>query len=142
MIDNTLKYGTGEHTADLVLWVEAESREGIFRDAPLALAELMVEGSRQGRVLWRDIRLEAGDGVGLMVELLNEVVYLLEASNLLVARHEVKRLTETVLESRLGLIEPDPAVNAPDEPVKAVTYHQAVLEKTGPIWRMQVTLDV
>ena len=137
-----MKYGTGEHTADLVLWVESANREGLFRDAPLALAELMVEGPRKGPVRWRKVRLEGRDRAELMVRLLNEVVYLLEAENLLAAEHEIRQVGESRLESRLGLVEPDPGLNSFAEPVKAVTYHEAKVAKRGNTWRMKVILDV
>ena len=137
-----MKYGTEDHTADLVFWLEAETRQGLFRDAPLALAELMLGGRAEGELCWRGVRLEAEDSIGLMVQLLNEAVYYLEAEGLAAREHVLARLTPTRLESRLGLAKQAPGGRPMGEPVKAVTYHQAGVEKVGNVWRMRVTLDV
>ena len=137
-----MKYGIDEHTADLIFWVEANSLEGLFRDAPLALARLMLGGKAKGALCRLEIRLEAEDRIGLMVQLLNEVVYQLEVYNLAAVEHAVTSLTPTGLQSTLGLVELEPGRRFMGEPVKAATYHRASLGKNGEVWRMSVTLDV
>ena len=134
--------GTLEHTADLGLWVEARGLEELFETAPAALAELMVAGPRQGEVAWLPLSLQGRDYAELLVQLLGEVVFLWDAEGLLVVGAKVGRLDPKALEIRLGVIPADPKRHQPGEPVKAVTYHQAKVDRHGSGWRAEVILDV
>ncbi len=134
--------GTISHTADLGLWVEADTAEELFEAAALALAELMFRGPRQGLVEWRPFEARAGEPAELLVEWLAEVVYLADGEDRLVAAAQVDELGPTRLAGRLGVIPLDPACHQPNEPVKAVTYHQARVSQEKGRWRAQVLLDV
>ncbi|RJX36260.1 MAG: archease [Desulfarculus sp.] len=134
--------GLIEHTADLGLWVEAEGLAELFEAAALALARVMVAGPREGDLTWRELDLQAGDLVELMVQMLGEVVYLWDAEGLLVAAAQVQEIGPRRLRARLGVVPADPERHAPGEPVKAVTYHRAKVERQGEGWRAEVILDV
>lgn len=135
------KSGTMDHTADLGLWVEARSKEELFISSALALAELMTKGPRDGRVQWLPVGLESQDLAGLLVSFLNEVIYLLDGEGLLTVAAKVTRLDPVSLEAGLGVIPLDSALHEPLEPVKAATYHQALVEPRGSGWRAEVILD-
>lgn len=139
-----MTYGSGTtgHTADLGLWVEADTLAGLFESAPVVLAELMVEGPREGQIAWLPFGASGRDHAELLVALLSEVVYLWDAEASLVVAAKVRRVSDTFLEARLGVIPADPARHGPGEPVKAVTYHQASVELRQERWRGQVVLDV
>lgn len=134
--------GTLEHTADLGLWVAADSLEELFAGAPAYLAELMVSGPRDGRLTWIPVSVQGMDYAELLVQLLSEVVYLWDAEGLLSVAAKVIELTPGTLEARLGVIPADHKAHQVNEPVKAVTYHQASVEPTGSRWRAQVILDI
>ncbi|MBU2517070.1 MAG: archease [Proteobacteria bacterium] len=134
--------GTLEHTADLGLWVEADSLEELFASAPAVLAELMVGGPRDGQLAWLPLELQGVDHVELLVQLLSEVVYLWDAEGLITVAVKVVELTPGQLTARLGVIPADRERHQLNEPVKAVTYHQASVEPIGSRWRAEVFLDV
>lgn len=134
--------GTLEHTADLGLWVEADSLEELFASAPAALAELMVEGPRDGELAWLPVSFQGVDYAELLVQLLSEVVYLWDAEGLLTVGVKVVELTPGQINARLGVIPADFRRHRANEPVKAVTYHQASVEPIGSRWRAEVVLDV
>ena len=138
----THKSGTLDHSADLGLWVEAEDLNELFAGAPVALAELMVQGPRNGQVQWLPFAAQGADRAELLVALLAEVVYLWDGEGLLVVATKVRHLSPESLEARLGVIPADPARHQVKEPVKAVTYHQASVERHGRSWRAQVILDL
>ncbi len=138
----THRSGTLEHTADLGLWVEADDLTGLFESAPVALAELMVSGPREGEIAWLPFQAQGEGPAELLVELLAEVVYLWDAESRLVVGARVRRITDHRLEARLGVIPGDPDHHQTGEPVKAVTYHQAKVEPHGRRWRSEVYLDV
>ncbi|MCF8043608.1 MAG: archease [Desulfarculaceae bacterium] len=134
--------GTMEHTADLGLWVQADSLEELFAGAPASLAELMVKGPRDGQLAWLPVSFQGVDHAELLVQLLSEVVYLWDAEGLLTVAAKISELTPGTLEARLGVIPADYQKHRPNEAVKAVTYHQASVEPMGSCWRAQVILDL
>ena len=136
-----VRSGLIDHTADLGLWVSADTLPELFRAGATALAELMVKGPRDGLVDWLPLALEAHDYPELLVELLGEVVYRWDGEGLLTVAVEISELTPVGLRGRLGVIPRRPQ-HRPGEPVKAVTYHQAQVEPAGQGWRAQVILDV
>ncbi len=134
-------HGTLEHMADLGLWVEADSRQELMASAVCALAELMYRGPRQGEIQWLPLELEGADPADLLVQLLNEVIYLAEAEGLLAVALVVSELRPDALVARLGALPLGPGHRV-GQPIKAVTYHQARVEPAGERWRAQVVLDV
>lgn len=134
--------GTLEHTADLGLWVEARGLAQLFEAAAPALAQLMVSGPRDGRLQWIPVELDDNDLAGLMVRWLGEVVYLWDGEGLLVVAAKVVEIKDNLLDGRLGVIPVDHRVHKLEEPVKAVTYHQAKVQGFGERWRAEVILDV
>lgn len=134
--------GTVSHPADLGLWVEADTKEELFASAAVALGELMIKGPRDGEIQWLPLELEGADLADLLVALLNEEVYRLDAEGLLTVAVKVIDLTGATLSARLGVIPLDKEKHTPGEPVKAVTYHQAEVEPCGQAWRAKVIMDV
>lgn len=134
--------GTIGHTADLKFWVEADSLEELFCSSAVALAELMYQGPRKAPPSWQSFSAQGADLADLMVQLLSEVVYLADAEANLVAGMKIAKLSESSLDARLGLVRLDPEIHKLNEPVKAVTYHQASVAPRGSRWRCEIVLDV
>lgn len=137
----TTSHGTTPHTADLGLWARAEGLPELFAAMATALAGLMTKGPRQGEIAWLPLELEGLDLADLLVRLLNELVYRLDAEGLICVALELDHLGPERLTGRLGFI-PRDRRHRPGEPVKAVTYHQARVEPQGRGWRAEVVLDV
>jgi SHS2 domain-containing protein len=125
-----------EHTAELELRVEAESLEEVFSEALRALAELL-DGDEGGVADRHELSASAPDRATLLVEWLNELVYLAEARAFVPQRVERIEVGETDVEAlvhgRRG---------APRPLVKAVTYHGLALAEEAGGWRATVVLDV
>lgn len=135
-------YGSEDHTADLALWLEADTLPELFALAVRALGEVMASGAGLGEVGWVPLAFEGQDEADLLVQLLNETVYRLDAEGLLAVAWETSALTPVGLEGRLGLLPFDPGRQERGEPVKAVTYHQATVEPHGQGYRAHLVLDV
>lgn len=130
------------HTADLGLVIAADNLDELYVAAVGALAEVMVKGPRDGQVEWLPVKLEGTDHTDLMVQLLNEVVYLLDASGLLVVAFELTELGPLKLAGRLGAVAFEPARHEITQAIKAVTYHQAKVEQTKGRWQAHLVADV
>ena len=87
---------------------------------------------------WLPVSLEALDRESLLVEWLNELLYLAEREGLLPLAFEIELLTETTLEGRVGGI---PARET-EWDIKAATYHDLALQKEDGGWSMRITFDV
>ena len=131
-----MSYRWVEHTAELELEVEAQTAEGVFVDALLALAELLGDDGRGDRVS-REIEVDGGERAVMLLEWLDELVYLAETEDLVpeeVGRIELsdRGLTATVSCHR----------GSPRHVVKGTTYHRLAFERSGPGFRATVVLDV
>lgn len=125
-----------EHTADVGIRASGASLAELFEQAALALAD--IEGARAAVPAEAvPVSLEAPDAGALLVDWLNELIYLLEARGLL-ASVTVHSASEHALQADVGL--------APGRPeglaVKAATYHRLSVARAGPGWVAEVYLDV
>jgi SHS2 domain-containing protein len=124
-----------EHTAEVELVIDADSPEEVFAEAAAAFAELA--GAASGsEPQTREVRLAARDRPSLLVDWLEELIYLADTQGF-VPRAASVRLADASLDARL-----DGAVGAVDPLVKAATYHGLSFEHEEGRWRAHVVLDV
>ena len=127
-----------EHTAELQLELHARSEAAIFRQAVLALRELLEDdGPVTGDRAERSVEVEATDRGALLAEWLAELVFLAETEGLV--PDEARDLVvgeDSVTAVVVG------RTRAPRHLVKAVTYHDLELHRDRDGWRGNVVLDV
>ena len=123
------------HTGELELELEAEQPAGVFVDAALALADLI--GDERGDPLSLRVRVEAADRASLLVEWLNELVFLAEKEGLVAEELGELELRERTVEATITGRRAETR-----QLVKAVTYHDLVFERRGDGWFARIVLDV
>jgi protein archease len=128
-----------EHTAELQLELHGGSEAAVFRQAVLALRELLEDDGEPatGARLERPVEAEATDRGALLAEWLAELVFLAETEGLV--PDEARDLV--VGEDTVSAV----VVGRTCEPrhlVKAVTYHDLELRRDRDGWRGNVVLDV
>lgn len=126
-----------EHTADCELELWAPDMAGLLEEAARGMYELMgvelVGGPRQRRRL----QLDCGDLEQLMVEFLDELLYLGESEELGVDRFKL-----SVKDNRLqASVEGVPILSRAKE-IKAVTYHRLEIVETERGLETSVIFDV
>lgn len=125
-----------EHTAELELEIEAPSKEAVFGEALAAFAEL-VRDEDGSPTAW-EIALEADDLPMLLVDWLQELIYLGETKGLVPERIASLELEEGSLSATV-----EGHAGEPRHLVKAVTLHRLELRPDdGGGWRARVVLDV
>jgi SHS2 domain-containing protein len=124
-----------EHTAELELEVEAPSKEAVFGDALAAFAELSGDGG--GAPAVRALSLEADEPSLLLVDWLQELVYLGETEGFVPERIRSLELDETRLTATV-----EGHTGEPRHLVKAVTLHRLEFQPDDGGWRARVVLDV
>jgi SHS2 domain-containing protein len=125
-----------DHTAEVELHIDAETREAVFTEALAAFAEL-VSRNDEGERAEHDVAIEAQDEAGLLVAWLEELVFLAETEDLVPVRVERLELSDGRLAAHVVGRRGRPA-----HLVKAVTYHGLEFAHQDGAWRAKVVLDV
>jgi SHS2 domain-containing protein len=129
-----------EHTADIGIRARGASLEAAFERATEGLAEIL-GALRPGPGEPVAVEVSAPDPGGLLVDWLNEVLWLREVREAWLAGVRVDRVADGTASGSVALSSAGPA---PDGTfVKAVTYHRLRVEPgPGGGWLIEVYLDV
>ena len=132
-----------EHTADIGLRAWGKTREALFENCALGLAEILdrsgngevAEGT--GRVA---VELHATDIEALLVEWMNEVLFALEGEEACLHGSRITEITEAELRAQIEL---SACAGIPEATeLKAATYHQLSILETPRGWEATVYFDV
>lgn len=127
-----------EHTSEVELLVEAESKEAVFAEAALALGELLTdESDADNGIVRRELSVRARDLPALLATWLEELVFIAETQGLVPER--VVEVDVDAGEAR-GVIEGRRSL--PQTLVKAITYHRLEMRPIETGWRGRVVFDV
>ncbi len=138
-----------DHTADVGVRIEAESPAELLREAARAFLSVLLEpdagewSERDRRE--RRIDLTAPDSESLLVDFLNELIYLFDSQRLIFPElivEEVKLGAGAVLRGRLRGGPWDPRRHELRTQVKAATYHGLEIRKTERGLSVEVIFDL
>jgi len=124
------------HTAEIELAIEADTVEQVFAEAVTAFGELVaMDGS--GKQMHYQLAVESADREALLVEWLQELIFLADTESFVPERAEDIRLDGNSLRATLV------GRRAPVDPlVKAATYHELRFADEDGVWHARVVLDV
>ncbi len=131
-----------EHTADVGIVVHGASLKELFANAAIGMSTLMADLKGVRRVEERRIDVKARDREGLMVRWLTELLYYLDAEELLFSRFVVDEVSETRLRARAFGERIDPDRHRLHFGVKAVTRHMLEVSSADGGFRAQVLFDI
>jgi SHS2 domain-containing protein len=130
-----------EHTGDLGIELAAPTRGELFRRAAVALAALLVETASVAEIDQREIAVQAETDLDLMHDLLAELIVLFTAEGFIWRDASVKEADRSLRVTLRGE-RFDPTRHACRGEIKAVTYHQLMVENSSDGWRSRVIFDV
>jgi SHS2 domain-containing protein len=150
------EYEILEHTADVGVRARGRTVEEVFEQATLGLVEVVgalrpdaehpdAEGAAadqdedQGQDV--QVRVEAADLGGLLVDWLGEVLYLHDVRDAAVGSVRVEHVADGHASGTVRLLPVTDGVFEGTQ-VKAVTYHRLRVEPEGDGWVAEVYLDV
>jgi SHS2 domain-containing protein len=137
-----LSWETFEHDADVGLVVRGQDGPELFAQAGLALFDLVCDLDAVEERERYEVAGEAGGVEALLVDWLNDLVFLFEAEGLVCRRFAFPLWTPTAYRAE-GFGEPvDPARHAPRDLVKAATYHGLSVRTGEAGLEARVILDV
>ncbi len=128
-----------EHTADNALLVSGGTWEELLENAAHGMNSLMLgDISAIGTQTQKQVSVEASDGEGLLVEWLSELAYWAEKELLVFTRFEFQEVTLKTAQATLY----GGHVKKVQKHIKAVTYHNLEIVKTGRGLTATVVFDV
>ncbi len=130
-----------DHTADVGIIAYGADISQAFANAARALFSLITELDDVAEILHRDIELVAPDQEGLLVEWLNELIYLFDVENIVFKRFDITKLNNSQLKARSYGEKIDSSKHRLKTGVKAATYHMLKIDK-GDGCKVQVLFDI
>jgi len=135
-------YRIFDHTADLGVEVTGATLEELYAGAALALFDLLTDLSSVRAGVAREIVVSGEEPADLLVNFLREILYGWNGDGFLMKSCLIREVKPKRLKALLRGETFDPARHRIQQEIKAVTYHQASVEKMGDGWVARVIFDV
>ena len=131
-----------EHTADIGIRVKSATLEGLFKRAGLAIVEISTQkqNSQYPRKHKIAIKQSADNLEELFINWLNELLSLSAVEALIFEDIEINHVNEHLVDA--VVIGSDIRNYKINTEIKAATYHQLKVEKSGCIWQAKLIFDV
>ena len=130
-----------EHASETGFIAQADTLEELFSEAAKALFEVMTDTAKIRHSIERDVSLDASDAQQLLHEWLEELNFLSQTEREFYNCFEV-----AIADNRLSAAVRGESIEQGRHEmraeVKAVTYGDFYLKKTGDKWEARVILDV
>lgn len=131
-----------EHTADTGFRVTADTFEDLLSAAAVGLAGIVMDLGNVHPSESLEIAARGEDLDALVVNFLNEVLYVLDGRGFAIATATVTASGPHAIAAALLGQPRDDTRHPPRIVVKAVTYHQLAVEQRGSRWMAEVYLDI
>jgi len=137
-----VSWDTFEHEADVGLIIRGRDGPELFAQAGLAFFDLVCELDVVQERTRYSVAGEADSVEPLLVDWLNDLVYLFQARGVVCRRFEFPAWSETAYEAEAFGEPVDPARHFPRDLVKAATYHGLSVRSQEDGFEARVILDV
>ena len=131
-----------EHTADTGFEVKGSSIEKLFEAAARAFFHILWEIGTDRQSWSENIEVVGSDLEELMVNFLEEFLYLYDAQGLVCTHIKVILITDTMIRAMARMQRFDSDRDRELLGVKAVTYHQLYVGRKDETWMARIFLDI
>ena len=131
-----------DHTADIGVIAYGADIKQVFANAARGLFSIITELDEVSEKEKLDIQVTAPDLEALLVNWLNELIYLFEAKGILFHRFDIASITDDELKAIGHGEKINLAKHELKTQVKAATYHMLKIEQSNGGWKVQVIFDV
>jgi len=136
------KYHFINHTGDVGVVVYGKSLKELFQHAAESFFQILTEPENILGVDSRNISIQAGGLEELLVNWLNEFIYLFDTQSLLFRRFEIEQLNNHHLEAKAWGEKYVEGKHPIKTAIKAVTFHQLLVQKENDNWKTQIIFDL
>ncbi len=130
------------HTADVGLRLYGESLAELFANAGRGLYWVMTDRRGIRPLITQEVEEEAPDQGALLVEWLNQLLYLFDTTGFLGKEIEVQEISSNRLRAVLKGEPFDPERHQCNTGIKAATFHNLEVEETAAGWQATIILDI
>ena len=131
-----------DHTADIGIVAYGADIKQVFANAALGLFNLMGDTDDFEEAIKHELELSAEDVEVLLVEWLNELIYILDVEHIFFKRFEVDELTGNQIRARCFGEKIKPRQHKLKREIKAATYHMLKIDKEDSGYKVQVIFDI
>jgi SHS2 domain-containing protein len=131
-----------DHTADVGIIAYGADIKQLFSNAALALFSLITDTESIVERSRRYVEVISEDSDSLLVEWLNELIYLYDAEHILFSRFDIDNLNNNQLKAACYGENFDPLRHKLKLGVKAATYHMLNINKDSHGYEAQIIFDV
>jgi SHS2 domain-containing protein len=131
-----------EHTADVGIRAFGATPAAAFENAARGMFSLITDLGQVNAAEEYQIEAAAEDRETLLVEWLNELLYLFESQDVLLGSFQISELTDTSLKATVRGEPVDHGRHTLDADIKAATYYMLKVVEDGDGWMAQVIFDV
>jgi SHS2 domain-containing protein len=131
-----------DHTADIGIVAYGKDLKEVFTNAATGLLSLVIDPREVGVKIKRDIEVNASDLETLLVNWLNELIFILDTKEILLKDFKITEISETALKAKVSGEKIKKSKHHLKREVKAATYHHLKIEQSGEGWRAQVIFDI
>ncbi|MGH2493735.1 MAG: archease [Ktedonobacteraceae bacterium] len=135
-------YEVFDHTADVGLHASGKNLRELFTHVAEGMESLMVSPEQVRIQVSREINVEGHDAVSLLINWLNELIFLFDTKYLIFRQFEIDDLTETRLRASAHGEAYDARRHDLSSAIKAATWHAAVIEQVEGGYRATVIFDI
>ncbi len=135
-------YEVFEHTADVGLHAYGSTLPELFIHAAQGMESLMVSPEQIDVQVSREIVVEGHDVVSLLIAWLNELIFLFDSEYLIFRQFEIESLTETDLKGRASGEPYDAKHHDLSSAIKAVTWHEAAVDRNDVGYKARIIFDI
>jgi SHS2 domain-containing protein len=135
-------YEVFEHTADVGLHAYGSTLPELFIHAAQGMESLMVSPEQIDVQVSREIVVEGHDVVSLLIAWLNELIFLFDTEYLVFRQFEIESLTGTDLKGRASGEPYDAKRHDLGNAIKAVTWHEAAVDRTDVGYKARIIFDI
>jgi SHS2 domain-containing protein len=131
-----------DHTADTGIIAYGATMKQLFSNAASGMYSLIFDFPPGNKSVQRTVELQAPDDEALLVEWLNELLFLFDMEHVVFDSFEFDTLDKGKLEARCKGYKIDLQHNKPLWELKAATYHMLNIRKSRNGYQAQVIFDI
>lgn len=130
-----------DHTADVGIVAYGSNLKEAYANVAYGMFSLITDLTEVHEEIQRDIDVQALDRESLVVDWLNELLYIFDVDQVIFSRFEITALSQSQLRAKAYGEKIDTSRHQLKTEVKAATYHLLKVEK-GNGFKIQVILDI
>ena len=137
-----VRFEVFDHTADVGIIAYGEDLKEAFANAAYGMFSQIADLQEVKEDVKRDIIIQSSDQEALLVDWLNELLYLLDVDHIIFSRFDITELSQNSLQAKVYGEKIDTSRHQLKTSVKAATYHMLKVETKKSGARVQFILDI